>query len=193
MGNLTKTATKVCCVISDKSKSINVSLLEKWLKDNCKDYSFIAHDKDVDETGYNVTFHYHCVFTLKKQKIRLSTTLNSLSNFLGCSSFAISIDKCDNYGLSLQYLVHRNHQDKFQYDLKDVVSSLPFEELSMVLTETSDVLNFDVLKTICAESFGSRMYIMSKIGIGYYSKYRNVINDILGEIDYSTSRFNSLK
>lgn len=119
--------------------------------------------------------------------------MNNLSKVLNCSGFAISIDKADNYGLCLQYLIHRNNPDKYQYSLSDVVSSLPLEELSMALTETSDIINYDVLKTVCAESCGSKMYIMEKIGIGYYSKYRNVIVDILVEIGYIESKFRELK
>lgn len=193
MANITRTAKKITGVIQNKNKNIDINSLEKWLAENCIDYSYIVHDKDVDENGDLKNNHIHVVFTLKKAKIRLSTTINNLSNTLICSPFAISLDKADNYPLCLQYLIHRNNPDKYQYDLKDVISNLPFEELSMVLTETSDIINFDVLKTVCVESCGSKLYIMEKIGVGYYSKYRNVISDILAEIGYVETRFRFLK
>lgn len=80
-------------------------------------YAFILHDKDTyDDTDDIKKEHWHVVLKFKNQRYRtaVASELNLDIRFIkGCS-----LDK------SLEYLIHFNNEDKFQYSIDEVQGSL---------------------------------------------------------------------
>lgn len=89
----------------------HVKALEK-IK-NEYDYAAILHDKDVKEDGELKKPHYHVV--LKFKNPRWNT---ALADDLGITENYIM--KCDNFIKALQYLIHYNDLDKYQYSIEEV-------------------------------------------------------------------------
>lgn len=82
------------------------------------DYAMILHDKDYDEkTGEIKKPHYHIVIRFKNAKwnTSLSEDLKIQLNY---------IEESRNLKRSLQYLIHYNDENKFQYDLGEVQGTL---------------------------------------------------------------------
>lgn len=79
--------------------------------------AYVTHDKDVDEeSGEVLKSHTHVVIRLTNARTNVS-----LSKELG---IAINyIQKIKNFEGALEYLIHLNDENKYQYDLKDVKGS----------------------------------------------------------------------
>lgn len=119
----------------------HVSAMDK-LKSGGYDYAAILHDSDVYETdgeghkkGDLKKPHWHVV-------IRFSP--NALWNTAVAKDLGIEpnyLEKCRNLNKALLYLVHRDHLEKFQYDLPDVFGSQAMISiLSKLLTEEDEGL-----------------------------------------------------
>lgn len=102
---------------------------------------YIYHDKDIwsqDEiddaiiggadpenfppAGTLKKAHYHilCGRSSQKSKILLG---NAVSNHMAGFPFPNLVNVKHNWKKSVQYLIHQNHKDKFQYQSKDIVSN----------------------------------------------------------------------
>ena len=78
-------------------------------------YAYISHDKDVKEDGEPKTPHFHLYIYYQNAK-----TLNSM-----CTKFnGAHIEKPNNREYCIQYLIHRNNTEKYQYDSKEVISNI---------------------------------------------------------------------
>lgn len=97
-------------------------------------YAYIKHDKETDEKKD----HYHLVVEWKSSK-RLST-INS-------------IDKDDNFNVlkwlngAIDYLTHKNHKDKKQYPLSEIISSSPIDLLIDIEKKSVAERKDEALKT----------------------------------------------
>lgn len=82
------------------------------------DYAMICHDKDIDEkTGEIKKQHYHIVVRFKNAKWNTSFAedLKIPVNY---------IEESRNLKRSLQYLIHYNDENKYQYDITEVQGTL---------------------------------------------------------------------
>lgn len=187
MPNLTTQTAKINAVISLKDKSYNsiksaiMVDLKEWCDVNCKMYAFIMHDSDILETGEHKTNHIHLVALLNSNRCRLSTTLNNLSAATGVDTLAISIDKCQDFNGSIQYLIHKNNDDKYQYDVNDIVTNLTDSELNIYLSAEGDSISLESLIAVI-KRYRSMIDIIRAVGLGVYRVYRNVIWDIYSEV-----------
>lgn len=167
------------------------SLLLK-LKDFCdesfKVYAYILHDKDINEDGSAKTPHVHLVGIYHTNRQRLSTILNDLSCHIEVNALAISIDKCSDFAMSVQYLIHRNNENKYHYALTSICSNLQINELQQYMERESTQLSTTALLDIVS-SAKSKVEVYSKIGLEYYRQYRQVINDLWFELHEKDSLF----
>ena len=74
-------------------------------------YLYILHDKDVNDVGELKNAHYHLIICYKDRK-RAKLVLNKLSDCLKCNVTNIQIEECHNFISSVQYLIHKNNEDK---------------------------------------------------------------------------------
>ena len=82
------------------------------------DYAMISHDKDIDEkTGKIKKQHYHIVVRFKNAKWNTSFAedLKIPVNY---------IEESRSLKRSLQYLIHYNDENKYQYDITEVQGTL---------------------------------------------------------------------
>ena len=105
-------------IISKPSKldmdAILNTILEYFSESN---YFYIFHDKDTDDNGELKKPHYHLRIESNK-RIRKSTLLNMLNERFNTDG--VQIEKCENLISSVQYLIHLNDADKYQYDIDEV-------------------------------------------------------------------------
>lgn len=99
------------------STSYNHDEIIGYIMLDFQDWAYILHDKDTNEdTGELKKAHTHLLF---RHSDRLS--INSISKKYGVPVNDIKW-KADWKG-AIQYLVHYNHPEKYQYDISEIVSS----------------------------------------------------------------------
>lgn len=187
MSNLTTQTAKINAIISLKDRSFeditsNITpKLLNWCESNCKLYAFILHDKDTLDNGEIKTPHIHLVCLLNGSRWRLSTTLNNIADALKVSEMAVSIDKVSDFNGSIQYLIHKNNNDKYQYPLTDIVTNMKNGEIDVYLNSESGGVSLEVLINIIKRN-RKITDIIREIGLNNYRLYRNVIWDIYSEV-----------
>lgn len=178
------TQTKFVSMVLTRIDNLDIKKLEEWFSINCDVWSYIVHDKDVYENGLLKDKHIHVVCEMKNCRQRLITILSMISSFCGLAPISISIQKTQCTEGALQYLIHKNDTDKHQYLYNEIKTSMSQDDLLNFLSADNTSLSTDRLVEVCKKSIElqSTLYIIKTIGIGYYSKYRNVINDIVDEL-----------
>lgn len=162
--------------------NICLEKLNDSLSRNCMFYASIKHDKDTDKDGCLKIIHFHYVITCASRK-RISTMLYFLADSLGYDVNnidllnTIQIDKCDSVPLSIQYLIHKNNADKYQYDTKDIVTNYSDKDLQDYLSFESQEITTRYLYDLII-SGKSDVEIMFIIGVGRYHLFKGCISDI---------------
>lgn len=99
------------------SESYDCEQLLSIIRSKFIDWAYILHDKDVYDNGELKKPHIHWVGRATPR------CLSVVSNFLGLPENDIEIVK--NFDNMIQYLIHLNDIDKFQYSPDDVETNLP--------------------------------------------------------------------
>lgn len=184
MATLTTQTGKINVVISLKGvQDFNIYLerLKRYCEEQTQLYAYILHNKDVLENGEIKTPHIHLVAILKNNRQRLSTTLGNIGVALELSVLAISIDKMSDIVGSLQYLIHKNNTEKYQYEEKKIHTNISSGELATYMASDSKSMSIEYLVDVVSKH-RSKIEIMRTIGLSYYHLYRNTINDIYKEV-----------
>lgn len=186
MANLNTQTGKILLVINFEDKKVEkgvIDNLKDWLEKNTKQYAFILHDKDILEDGTPKTPHLHAVCNMNTTKQRIATILNDLTKSLNISAFLVSIDKYSSFNSSIQYLIHKNNEEKHQYDIKDIVTNIPPQELDLFMKydTQSEELTAERLIDVVKKS-NKRTDIMREVGLFNYRINRPVIMDIAQEL-----------
>lgn len=85
-------------------------------------YWCILHNKDFDNNGELKKEHYHIVLSLEfKNKSHTCYEKCDIAKLFGRNSE--SIEKVNNPTGIIRYLTHCDNNDKFQYDLEDVITN----------------------------------------------------------------------
>lgn len=172
----------VSVILQLQKKQLNYQVLENWLSVNANLWAYATHDKDLDDDGTPKGTHVHIKFILNTDKRpRLSTTLNELCRELDFPKDAFTIDHMESVAKSIQYLIHKNDLDKYQYDEDAIHTNLNQKELNTYLYAENDEITTDSLIDVCCKNYRSKIAILKSIGLRYYSKYRGVIADICDE------------
>lgn len=98
--------------------------------DNIKmyDYAYILHNKDINENGDLKKEHTHVIINSKNAiwNTALSKELGITENY---------IQRVRNYENALEYLIHYNEPEKFQYSIDDVKGNLKTKLLQIINTD----------------------------------------------------------
>ena len=88
---------------------------------SCESYAYIKHDNDTNDDGSLKKTHYHIILHFSNCR-----TLKTISNFLGVPSNYI--DSISSLKGAIRYLVHRDHDTKYQYSIDNIFYSENFTD-----------------------------------------------------------------
>ena len=168
----------------DTRKECEVLAKVKAFSMKMEEYYYIVHDKDYDEFGTLKTKHIHWLFRIKEKQKRLKTVLNEVNNELFNGSdqtrSLISIESWKNYEATIQYLVHKNNPEKYQYKVEEVHTN-DFETLKQVMDYAVDTnLTIDKIKYLCTKNT-TLCGVLEDVGLINARNYLNVIRTIWEE------------
>lgn len=189
MANLSSQTNNYSMVINlPKDNSIKlmelINKLDTFCMNNTKEYFFIVHDKDINENGELKTVHIHLLFSSKK--CRLLTMIKRVAvNIFGKDDFkTITLISCDiwrEHDLGIQYLIHKNDKEKYQYDIKEVFTNDKEYLKSVVDYQVETKLNIGKLINLCYQ-YDSILDVFMEIGLANSKNYLNLINAIYNRI-----------
>ena len=135
-----------------------------------QNYYYILHDKDDD-----VSPHYHVV--LHFENARSFEQVRKLFN-------GAHIEPCDSINLSVQYLIHKNHLDKFQYDFVEIVTNADLNELcSLLMLDEFEKLNTEnLINAITSREVYNMTTAIMRWGINQVNTKHNLISKVLDEL-----------
>lgn len=181
-----------CFTLNTQKESTNPTQELMHLQDILlsKYNSFLAtiiHDKDILENKEPKRIHAH-VFIKSNAKLTCKQQLTQLVELLNINANQIQIQGTNNQYLQVQYLVHKNDLDKYQYNFTDIKTNDQkllielFDKIYKSPQELKDQSQRDILecKTI--------VELMSKQGLDFANKYRTTFNQIKQEqkLDFPT-------
>lgn len=173
----------VSLVIQQQKQQLDYGKLTEWLNTNCSMWAYITHNKDKYDDGTDKGLHIHVKCVLNESNVRLSTTLNSVSQYLYIEKDAFTIEKMESIEGSLQYLIHKNDKKKAQYDIDEIKTNMTQSELCSYIYADSTTINTESLIAVCSQNYHSKIAILRAIGLRYYTQYRGVISDIVNELE----------
>lgn len=136
------------------------------LVEQCPQYAWIIHDKDIDhDTGELIESHAHAYIEFPNPRSYKSVAeiLNVQENMV-CKVI-------DKNGI-LQYLIHKNQPDKFQYDYSEIHSNFDLEPF---FHSKSNTLWFDFNQLRSHHLTPNEFYLIHKSEIdsnAFYQKLR---------------------
>lgn len=115
-------------VIYPDSESYDCIKVLETVKIKFKEWAYVLHDRDTDDDGNPKKAHMHWVGRGDPR------TVTAVANFLGLACNDIELGK--NFKALVQYLIHLNNPEKFQYSIHDVTSNIA--ELPSLLRNLSE-------------------------------------------------------
>lgn len=82
------------------------------------EFSYIEHDKDIDDNGVVKKLHIHWVGKLKNPR-----ELKTIANKMGLAEHDIEI--VNSYKGIIRYLIHADNEEKAQYNVSDIKTTMP--------------------------------------------------------------------
>lgn len=149
-------------------------------------FYFILHDKDINDDNTLKREHYHLIL-LCEYCVSKNSILQILQTALEIATNRISVQRCYNLKMDIQYLCHMNENDKFHYAM-ELIKTNDIVGLDNALKNKivdSNIYSFEELYKIVSEC-NSLTGIIRIVGIDYYKTYRYVITDMFKEIKLAT-------
>lgn len=142
-------------------------------------YYGILHDKDVDDLGVLKTKHLHLIL-VSRCYTRASTWLRRIKEVLNIEDDnQISLQHCDNIVASVQYLIHQNSPNKWQYDRGDIYSSESIETINNLLAqEPTKELTVKYIGEMFEALRGNKMLFIDVIGLTRYNQNYRAVNEV---------------
>lgn len=133
------------------------------------EYAYILHDKDFNEVGEEKKSHYHVIIQFKNAKWS-----NAICEELGIKNNYMQ--KCNNFELALEYLIHYNEETKFQYDIEEVKGPLKNKLRKFLNSDNKDdgekyIELYEYINTINDYIYLSD-FVLYCAKMGYYDTYR---------------------
>lgn len=113
-------------VTYEDSENLNTEVILKFIFNKFPnvEYAYALHDKDKTESNEAKKAHTHILLRFEREK-----SINALAKELGINSE--NIQWKENWKGSVQYLIHKNDQSKYQYDKSIIHSNVNIDELMM--------------------------------------------------------------
>lgn len=190
--DLKRKANKVILVVNPKKESTNpleelMQVQSKVLK--VKDFvATIIHDKDKHENGQHKTLHLHIYMELA-QKTTLKAVLSDFCEKYDLLTEQVEIDLTNNDYLQVQYLTHKNDQDKEQYPLALVQTNdvkLCYEKWNKTY-KTEEEIKLEMLESAKKNDF---LVLCNTYGVNMVNSLRGLIKEVKSE---STSPIKDLE
>lgn len=138
--------------------------IEKVKEIDCQ-YAYILHDKDECDN-----LHYHLVIMFKNPRF-----VNSICKMFQGAHVELLKDKCK----VLEYLIHRNNLEKFQYDSSEVISNFEIEKV--INEEYVEYFNPNDIVNYYLEGCNSLIAFYMRFG-KQINVFRGLIKDIILEM-----------
>lgn len=132
--------------------------------------------------------HIHFVFRASK-RTRLMTWIYRIAYALGYDKAQrnlVSVENCKCVPFAIQYLVHYNHAEKYQYSVSDIVTNLTQKQLQFYFESDGTYIDVETLIDLVRTS-DSQTDIIRRIGLETYMKYRYPITTIFLEMKQNPS------
>lgn len=159
--------------------SISKEVLQNYLdsQDNIIFYAFILHDSDEN------TPHYHIVIKLHNA-LSKTTIINDFAKFLNCNKTIIQVQTTYDLVLSVQYLCHKNDNNKFAYDFNLIQTNDIVTLDTLFKGANCFKLNIDYLRYVCI-SANRLTDVFSTLGIETSKRYYQIIKIVWEEVAVS--------
>lgn len=140
-----------------------LNVLEDWSDKKDIKYYAIEHNEDPDN------IHYHVVISFPKDSVCTFETLKNKFPYGDIEGCKYGVKSC------VQYLIHMNHPEKFQYDWSDVVTNAP-DKLEDYKIPGKATMNAKLKNTLDKIIKGEiKEYEIYKIDYEIFLKYRRQI------------------
>lgn len=141
----------------------------------------IIHDKDKDENNYPKITHLHAYIEFPNTKHTKKQLIDLLSGLLNIDQVRLSIAPTNNGFLLVQYLTHKNDQEKHQYSFTEILTnndnllSIRYNQIYISKEQRDANLEYD-LKTS-----KTMLEFLERQGVQNAKNFRAVFNDIKRE------------
>ena len=156
--------------------------VNNYLKDNecILFYAFILHDKDINESGEVERKHYHIVIVLRNPYSKM-TIVNDISSKLMINRNCVGSRKIFDFVLMVQYLIHMNNKEKYQYDLLDIWTN-NVNELISIINDGVSQYDMDIVYLIeLVRNSNSLSNVYRELGLKKSRTYRSINVDLWKE------------
>ena len=171
--------TQFNVVISDLTRCQNsvTTILDK-LSSSGFIYFACVHDKDTKENGEKKLTHLHIVLICQK-RLRVKQLINYFVDF-ACTNFTnIQVDEVVCTCSCIQYLLHLNDKNKYQYSREELLSNNQGQaDAYLIETPKANELTTQTLFDFIFKDKLNRVELCYAIGIGKYQHYRSTIEDL---------------
>lgn len=155
--------------------------------DSFTQYAYILHDKDKkdiassgslvpldtkEEFSILKTPHVHFL-VLSANRRRVEAVYKEIAFLLGLPLNCVSCQVCENISSSLQYMIHYQQPNKFQYSFDDIWCS-NYSWLVSNFRADESAFTFYLLGEI-EKSKGDYVSLIQSIGVSYGRKYKDII------------------
>lgn len=141
-------------------------------------YYAIVHDKDTDLQGALIRSHLHVVLVSSKT-LRVKQLIGIIADSFNTNDENIQVQEVISLSGSIQYLLHMNNKEKYQYD-KSFILTNDSDNLDGYLLETASMDKLTtkgLLDMILVQEY-NRLDLIQAIGIGAYTHYHKVIDEL---------------
>lgn len=141
-------------------------------------YFACLHDKDKYENGELKRPHIHIVINSMK-RLRVKQVIRMFEEFATTNFENIRVEENLSLVYSVQYLLHINDVNKYQYDRKELLTNQPdTADALLIETPKTNELTTQTLMDLIFSAKLNRIELINAIGIGKYQHYRQTINDL---------------
>lgn len=141
-------------------------------------YFGCVHDKDVKENGEKKLTHCHIVL-LSMKRLRVKQVINYFVDIAKTNFENVQVDEVVSTSSCIQYLIHLNDSNKYQYSREELFSNNPSQaDAYLIETPKSNELTTQALFDFIFKDKLSRIELCYAIGIGKYQHYKSTIEDL---------------
>lgn len=167
---------KFVLLLYEESTSYNFEEVLSAACDYAEEWSYIRHDKDVEDDELKKP-HYHVALKFKSARTRkaISKKIGLPENY---------IERALTWKSANEYHIHLNEEDKYPYDMHDVVAS--FDYIGMVYKESEEekvdeILEY-VIQTRCTSFIALSKWCVANHKWSEYRRNYAIISGVVNEI-----------
>lgn len=161
---------------SEKAYIEIINGVEKFCELFNNQFFAILHDKDFLEDGVLKTPHIHLVIS-QAERTRGTTLINRINEYTGLPKNCISVLPAFDLAQRVQYLIHKNHIEKYQYSVDEIYTNNDDLCIGLLSEPLKKEITAQQLIDL-VDSGTTTKNIIQIIGLKNYQTYYRVINDL---------------